>query len=254
VELDAMFWKGSSVKRDFVNAAGKCMLSFCSECGTDPDFIVVHDGLLDGAERTAGTNPFNADTDGDGLTDAQEVNLTHTNPKLADSNSNGISDALDDQDSDGLTNLAEITQHGTDPINADTDNDGVTDVEENAGAISAWDSSTGQLTVELYAGGTISGTVTDRTRVECEVADDGDDTPPPVDPAPASSQRDRHGDDDGDEGEHHHGDHHGGEGDLCSVDDLAVGVVVHEATVEFDSTGATFRKIEIVPPVTDPAA
>ncbi len=158
-----------------------------------------------------------------------------------------------DQDTDGLRNRGEFLA-GTNPRDADTDNDGVTDVEENAGAISAWDSSTGQLTVELYAGGTISGTVTDRTRVECEVADDGDDTPPPVDPAPASSQRDRHGDDDGDEGEHHHGDHHGDEGDLCSVDDLAVGVVVHEATVEFDSTGATFRKIEIVPPVTDPAA
>lgn len=158
-----------------------------------------------------------------------------------------------DQDTDGLRNRGEFLA-GTNPRDADTDNDGVTDVEENAGAISAWDSSTGQLTVELYAGGTISGTVTDRTRVECEVADDGDDTPPPVDPAPASSQRDRHGDDDGDEGEHHHGDHHGDEGDLCSVDDLAVGVVVHEAAVEFDSTGATFRKIEIVPPVTDPAA
>jgi hypothetical protein len=158
-----------------------------------------------------------------------------------------------DQDTDGLRNRGEFLA-GTNPRDADTDNDGVTDVEENAGAISAWDSSTGQLTVELYAGGTISGTVTDRTRVECEVADDGDDTPPPVDPAPASSQRDRHGDDDGDEGEHHHGDHHGDEGDLCSVDDLAVGVVVHEAAVEFDSTGATFRKIEIVPPATDPAA
>jgi len=158
-----------------------------------------------------------------------------------------------DQDTDGLRNRGEFLA-GTNPRDADTDNDGVTDVEENAGAISAWDSSTGQLTVELYAGGTISGTVTDRTRVECEVADDGDDTPPPVDPAPASSQRDRHGDDDGDEGEHHHGDHHGDEGDLCSVDDLAVGVVVHEAAVEFDSTGATFRKIEIVPPVADPAA
>lgn len=158
-----------------------------------------------------------------------------------------------DQDSDGLRNRGEWLA-GTSPRDSDTDGDGVTDVEENAGAISAWDPSTGQLTVELYAGGTISGSVTDRTRVECEVADDGDDVPPPVDPAPASSQRDRHGDDDGDEGEHHHGEDHGDEGDLCSVDDLAVGVVVHEATVEFDSTGATFRKIEIVPPVTDPAA
>ena len=90
------------------------------------------DGLPDGAERTAGTNPFKADTDGDGLTDAQEVNLTRTNPNLADSNSNGTNDALDDQDSDSLTNLAEITQHGTDPINADTDLDGINDGAEVA--------------------------------------------------------------------------------------------------------------------------
>jgi uncharacterized repeat protein (TIGR02543 family) len=90
------------------------------------------DGLPDGAERTAGTNPFKADTDGDSLTDAQEVNLTRTNPILADSNSNGTNDALDDQDSDSLTNLAEITQHGTDPINADTDLDGINDGAEVA--------------------------------------------------------------------------------------------------------------------------
>jgi uncharacterized repeat protein (TIGR02543 family) len=70
------------------------------------------DGLLDGAEMTAGTNPFVADTDGDGLTDTQEVNLTHTNPKLADSNSNGINDALDDQDSDGLSDSEELSHPG----------------------------------------------------------------------------------------------------------------------------------------------
>ena len=88
------------------------------------------DGLLDGAEMTAGSNPFVADTDGDGLTDTQEVNLTHTNPKLADSNSNGINDALDDQDSDGLGNLVELSTHGTDPRKADTDSDGLSDSEE----------------------------------------------------------------------------------------------------------------------------
>lgn len=157
-----------------------------------------------------------------------------------------------DQDSDGLRNRGEFLA-GTNPRDADTDDDGVADVAENAGAISAWDPGTGALTVDLYAGGAVSGTVTDRTRVECEVAGDEDDVPPPVDPAPLSAQRDGRGDDDGDEGDHHHGDHHGDEGDLCSVDDLAVGVVVHEAAVEFDSTGATFRKIEIVPPVPVPA-
>ena len=90
------------------------------------------DGLLDGAERTAGSNPFNADTDGDTLTDAEEVNLTLTNPTLADSNSNGTNDAADDQDGDGVTNLAEIRTHGTNPVLADTDGDGISDGAELA--------------------------------------------------------------------------------------------------------------------------
>jgi hypothetical protein len=58
------------------------------------------------------------------------VNLTQTNPKLADSNSNGINDAADDQDGDGLSNLAEIRTQLTNPRVADTDGDGLSDGAE----------------------------------------------------------------------------------------------------------------------------
>ena len=150
-----------------------------------------------------------------------------------------------DQDTDGLRNRGEWLA-GTDPRDADTDGDGVTDVEENAGAISAWDATSGDLTVELYSGGSITATVTEWTRVKCEEVVD-----PPADPVQGVSRRDDHGHG------HGHGDEHGDDDHFqqsaCSVDDLAVGVVVHEAEVEFDSTGATFEKIEIVPPAAEPA-
>jgi len=42
------------------------------------------DGLADAEEAIYGTNPSVADTDGDGLTDYDEVKIYHTNPLVAD--------------------------------------------------------------------------------------------------------------------------------------------------------------------------
>ncbi len=73
-----------------------------------------NDGLSDVAEAGLGTDPFNADTDADGLSDGNEVNVTGTDP-------------LDpDTDTDGLDDGDEITA-GTDPLNPDTDGDTVPD-------------------------------------------------------------------------------------------------------------------------------
>ncbi len=50
------------------------------------------DGLNNADESAAGSNPYNPDSDFDGLTDAVETSLTGTDPASTDSNHDGISD------------------------------------------------------------------------------------------------------------------------------------------------------------------
>ncbi|MDZ4199618.1 MAG: outer membrane beta-barrel protein, partial [Kiritimatiellia bacterium] len=76
------------------------------------------DGLSDEFERSIGTDPFNPDTDGDGLTDFEEVRIYKTDPLNPDT------------DYDGLRDGAEVHVYGTDPLNPDTDGGGVTDGHE----------------------------------------------------------------------------------------------------------------------------
>ena len=59
----------------------------------DPD----HDGLTNLQEFQNGTDPHNPDTDGDGLTDGQEVLVYHTNPVLLSTDGTGISDGIEIQ-------------------------------------------------------------------------------------------------------------------------------------------------------------
>jgi alpha-tubulin suppressor-like RCC1 family protein len=75
----------------------------------DPD----GDDLLTRDEIALGTDPFNADSNGDGISDSVAV-------------SSGVSPTATDIDGDGLTNSAERAL-GLDPHHADTDRDGVSD-------------------------------------------------------------------------------------------------------------------------------
>jgi hypothetical protein len=59
----------------------------------DPD----HDGLTNLQEFQAGTDPHKADTDGDGLTDGQEVLLYKSSPLLFSTDGTGISDGTEVQ-------------------------------------------------------------------------------------------------------------------------------------------------------------
>lgn len=76
------------------------------------------DGLTNAEERELGTDPKNADTDGDGLNDGLEVNTLGTDPLLIDT------------DGDGLQDGHEVNEYGTDPTEPDSDFDGFDDGEE----------------------------------------------------------------------------------------------------------------------------
>ena len=87
------------------------------------------DGLADCVEEAYGTDTENPDTDGDGLTDYEEIFITGTNPLKYDTDENGINDAEDDTDGDGLSNKEEISL-GTSVSSADTDEDDLSDYDE----------------------------------------------------------------------------------------------------------------------------
>lgn len=87
------------------------------------------DELPDIFEDMMGTDKYEKDTDGDGLTDYEEVYLTETSPVIYDSVSGGLADADVDSDGDGLCNSEEIKRR-TDPLKPDTDSDGLKDGDE----------------------------------------------------------------------------------------------------------------------------
>jgi hypothetical protein len=116
-DADATSYPGGAELPD--NADNDC--NGLADDGIDTD----EDGLEDYDERTRwGTDPYVADTDGDGLGDGEEVELG-TSPTLVDTDGGGTGDG------------AEVLQDGTDPLNpaddvaTDTDGDGLTDSEED---------------------------------------------------------------------------------------------------------------------------
>ena len=76
------------------------------------------DGLFDAFEVELGTDPYDPDTDDDGLLDGEEVNNIHTDPLNPDT------------DWDALKDGAEVLTYETDPLEPDTDNGGVMDGHE----------------------------------------------------------------------------------------------------------------------------
>jgi hypothetical protein len=219
------------------------------------------------------------DRDHDRMPDKWELK-NHLNPR--------VNDARKDPDHDGLDNLAEFRHH-TNPHRADTDRDGIKDgtevrddtnpnqgddANELSGTIVSFDN--GVLTIQPAVAGasTVSGTVNDTTRIECDNEQGDDDT---TAPAPTTAQMSDHGSDDnsgpggGDDGDRSgtsgsgsdnsgpgstsQGDDDQGDAgdddnanDQCTTADLKPGAAVHEAKTATATDGSTvFTKIELVP-------
>lgn len=172
-----------------------------------------------------------------------------------------VNQAGRDQDGDHLANIGEF-KAGDNPRDDDSDNDGVTDGDENAGTIASFDAATGKLVIDLFGTETISGTVTDRTKIKCE-----DEHSPDISTRSGEAE---HGDDHGGQGEEA-GDDHGGRGHEtgddnsgpgsshsgpsghddngtganCTVSDLIPGAAVQEAELELEHGAATFDEVEL---------
>ena len=80
-------------------------------------------------QQAFGVAPDENDADGDTLTNLVEITLTGTDPLVADTDGDGLTDAQEDRDGDGLANGEELLR-GTDPSDADTDHDGISDHKE----------------------------------------------------------------------------------------------------------------------------
>ncbi len=78
------------------------------------------------------------DSDGDGISDDDEINKYHTDPHKADTDGDGLNDFQEiyvyrtdpnkqDTDGDGLFDGEEVLKYGTDPLSWDSDGDGLAD-------------------------------------------------------------------------------------------------------------------------------
>ena len=153
-----------------------------------------------------------------------------------------VDQARRDQDSDALRNRGEY-EAGMDPRDEDTDGDGIDDGDEGAGTITAWDPDTGELTIAMFGGDEVTGTVTEDTEIECR----NDDVSEPDEEGVEDALRPGAGAPPGPglQGGPDHAGEHDCDGSNCSVDDLAVDGVVNEAGLKVTSDGLVFVEIEL---------
>lgn len=106
-----------------------------------------------------------------------------------------------------------------------------------AGTIASFDAATGRLTISLLDGETVSGLVTDRTRIKCE-----DEHAPDI--SNLRHGEAEPGDDRGGRGEEEPGDDNG-TGANCTTSDLIPGAVVQGAELEIEHGSAFFEEVEL---------
>jgi uncharacterized delta-60 repeat protein len=115
------------------------------------------DGLTDDEERALGTDPFNPDTDGDGIPDGIDNCPKVPNSSQLDTDGDGVGDACDncptvenlhqeDGDSDGVGNACDNCPSLANADQADSDGDGIGDVCDS-NTIAAGDAVSSGMTV-----------------------------------------------------------------------------------------------------------
>lgn len=145
-----------------------------------------------------------------------------------------VNQARRDQDRDRLRNRAEF-EAGANPRNPDSDDDGIPDGEENAGTVTSFNATSGELTIDLFNGGSISGLVTEETEIECDdhgSSASASDSGGSEDNSGPGSLNSGPGNDDEDE-------------NACGPEALLAGAVVHEAELELENGMALFEKVEL---------
>jgi hypothetical protein len=177
-----------------------------------------------------------------------------------------VNQARRDQDHDGLNNRQEFLAE-TDPRDSDTNNNGIPDGEEGAGKIASFDAQSGELVIDLFGGGTVSGKVTEQTEIEChsggsatasDTQGEGEAAENDEEDQQSSGsddeQQESYADDSGEQGaqagdsEEQEPEDGGGSGN-CTTADLAKAAeeegVVKEAELSLENGEATFEKVEL---------
>ncbi len=124
------------------------LVGHCNDGGVwyvrkNDDTSSVFTYILEIENNGIGTDPYNSDSDGDGLNDSDEINVHGTNPNTSDSDNDGLTDFDEinngsnplvnnlDEDGDGISNSDEQIL-GTNPFNSDSDGDGLSDLRETS--------------------------------------------------------------------------------------------------------------------------
>jgi hypothetical protein len=128
-------WLDKYVKTAAVPPVPEDPFAFARE-GVDED----GDGLATAAEREAGTDPFDADSDGDGLDDGVEIEEYGSDPTVKDTDGDGVPDGIEaangmdpasvHSDDDGIRDDVEWQSDVLNPTTTDTDGDGLADDRE----------------------------------------------------------------------------------------------------------------------------
>lgn len=179
-----------------------------------------------------------------------------------------VNQARRDQDHDGLDNMQEFKAR-LNPRSADSNGDGVPDGQQDAGTIASFTG--GILTINLFGGDSVHGTVDPNTEIECitpgqadredEQGDDSQQSSTTTARAADDGGGDNSGsgsDDsgDGDSGSNVSGSNVGedqGDDDMgaaCDTSALTPGATVREAELQATSTGLRFEKVEVLVPAT----